>query len=126
MRLETTVRRRRLSLTSLIDVIFLLLLFFMLTSTFSRYGDVELAASGTGTNDSTPVTAFARLNSGGLSINGSPLEVGRLAQSLSALASENGVNALIIAVAESATSQQLIDVLVAVRAVDNVSIQLVK
>ena len=42
-------RRRsgRLSMTSLIDVIFLLLLFFMLTSTFSKFSEVELAAEGT-------------------------------------------------------------------------------
>ena len=32
-------RRRRLPLTPLIDVIFLLLLFFMLSSTFTRFSD---------------------------------------------------------------------------------------
>ena len=42
-------RRRRLSMTSLIDVIFLLLLFFMLTSTFTRFSEVELTAAGSGT-----------------------------------------------------------------------------
>ena len=41
-------RRRRLSMTSLIDVIFLLLLFFMLSSTFTRFAELELAAGGTG------------------------------------------------------------------------------
>lgn len=44
-------RRRRVSinLTSLIDVLFLLLIFFMLTSTFRRAGemDLELATSST-------------------------------------------------------------------------------
>jgi biopolymer transport protein ExbD len=45
MRLDMPRRsRRRLSMTSLIDVIFLLLLFFMLSSTFTRFASVELAA----------------------------------------------------------------------------------
>jgi biopolymer transport protein ExbD len=35
-------------MTSLIDVIFLLLLFFMLSSTFSRFGEVELTAAAGG------------------------------------------------------------------------------
>ncbi|MEX0280950.1 MAG: biopolymer transporter ExbD, partial [Arenibacterium sp.] len=35
-------RRRVVSLTALIDVVFLLLLFFMLTSTFSSFGEIEL------------------------------------------------------------------------------------
>ncbi len=33
-------------MTSLIDVIFLLRLFFMLSSTFSRFAEVELTAAG--------------------------------------------------------------------------------
>ena len=36
------MHRRRLGLTPLIDVIFLLLLFFMLSSTFSRFSDLSL------------------------------------------------------------------------------------
>lgn len=36
-------KRKPLSLTSLIDVIFLLLLFFMLTSTFTRFAKVEIS-----------------------------------------------------------------------------------
>lgn len=49
MRLSKTRRRRSVvSLTSLIDVIFLLLLFFMLSSTFSRYSQLDLGVAGTG------------------------------------------------------------------------------
>ena len=39
-------RRRRLSLTSLIDVLFLLLLFFMLSSTFTQFGEVNIVEQG--------------------------------------------------------------------------------
>ena len=35
-------------MTSLIDVIFLLLLFFMLSSTFSKFSEIELTAGGSG------------------------------------------------------------------------------
>ena len=37
-------RRRRISLTALIDVVFILLMFFMLTSTFSQWRAIELQA----------------------------------------------------------------------------------
>lgn len=45
MRIEVNALRRRkpLSMTSLIDVIFLLLLFFMLSSTFTRFARVEVS-----------------------------------------------------------------------------------
>ncbi|MBZ8135181.1 biopolymer transporter ExbD [Afifella sp. IM 167] len=44
-------RHRAMSMTPLIDVVFLLLLFFMLASTFARFGavDVSLASEGGGT-----------------------------------------------------------------------------
>jgi len=43
-------RHRAISMTPLIDVVFLLLLFFMLASTFARFGavDVSLASEGGG------------------------------------------------------------------------------
>ena len=60
--------RRRLSMTSLIDVIFLLLLFFMLTSTFSKFSEVELAsaagsaqAAPSDAADATPVPVIVSL-----------------------------------------------------------------
>ena len=54
MRVDTPrFARRRLGLTPLIDVIFLLLLFFMLSSTFSRFSQVpvEGGAAGGGTGN---------------------------------------------------------------------------
>ena len=40
---EPTPVRRRISLTPLVDVIFLLLMFFMLSSTFARFADLDVA-----------------------------------------------------------------------------------
>lgn len=45
-----TIRRsgRSISLTALIDVVFILLMFFMLTSTFDKFGFLELQTSSSG------------------------------------------------------------------------------
>ncbi|ANG61716.1 biopolymer transporter TolR [Marinobacterium aestuarii] len=50
MRLDLTLpaRRRAISLTPLIDVVFILLLFFMLSSTFTQWRQLDLAVPGTG------------------------------------------------------------------------------
>lgn len=49
MRLHLSpVSRPRIKLTPLIDVIFLLVLFFLLASTFSRYAAIDLAGPGGG------------------------------------------------------------------------------
>jgi len=40
--------RRATSLTALVDVVFLLLLFFMLASTFSRFSVIEVGLGGSG------------------------------------------------------------------------------
>jgi biopolymer transport protein ExbD len=45
MRVEPLPKKHRaISLTPLVDVIFLLLLFFMLSSTFTQFGQVEIGA----------------------------------------------------------------------------------
>ncbi|MEL6202385.1 MAG: biopolymer transporter ExbD [Pseudomonadota bacterium] len=126
MRLEPEFRRKRLTLTPLIDVIFLLLLFFMLSSTFSRFGDVELVASGTGGLGQDLVTAFAQLSQNGVSLNGVPIEMSGLSERLLELSAKQQVNAVVLSVSDTASSQQLVDVLVAIRAIEGVAVQLVR
>lgn len=48
MRLDVALpaRRRAISLTPLIDVVFILLLFFMLSSTFLQWRQIDLSTSG--------------------------------------------------------------------------------
>jgi biopolymer transport protein ExbD len=57
-------RRRTIALTSLIDVIFILLLFFLLSSTFSRFGELSLATATSDTGarnaDTAPVFLASR------------------------------------------------------------------
>ena len=50
-----------MALTPLIDVIFLLLLFFMLSSTFSRFGEIKLDLGGARDQNSVPLEALAKV-----------------------------------------------------------------
>jgi biopolymer transport protein ExbD len=105
-------RRRKLSLTSLIDVIFLLLLFFMLSSTFSKYGEVRFLAGAAGSV--APASApplFLRLDGSVLSLNGVPVALSELEAAIRAVKSGDPSWQVIVAVAGEATSQALVDVL---------------
>lgn len=108
-------RRRKLSMTSLIDVIFLLLLFFMLSSTFSKFSEVELSAAGSGTavpSDAPPL--FLQLDPDTLRLNGDALTLAELGASLLAQADEGTV--LLVSLGTEVDSQRLTDLLVALRA----------
>lgn len=113
MPLKARKRRKRLSMTSLIDVIFLLLLFFMLSSTFSRFAEVELNAGSGGSAAQTPPEnlLFLRLTQDGMTLNGAPIDKDAVQARLADV--QNG--ALLISVASDATSQTLTDVLVLTR-----------
>lgn len=71
MRISAISRRRRpLSLTSLIDVIFLLLLFFMLSSTFTRFGEVSVTGGPAAASSGGPPDVMIRLTESDWSVNG--------------------------------------------------------
>lgn len=108
-------RRRKLSMTSLIDVIFLLLLFFMLTSTFSKFSEVDLSAGGAGisttTSDTKPL--FLQLGKDEIRLNGEVVRLENLATSSLERAEEGTV--LLVALGADVTSQRLSDLLVSLR-----------
>lgn len=120
-----TKLRRALSMTSLIDVIFLLLLFFMLTSTFSRFSDVPLVAASRGgavqAGDVPPL--FLRVTETGMSLNDVP--VAELLPELEARAGEESRSLIVALASDSVTSQQLVDVLVAAQQVPSLYVQVV-
>ncbi|MCZ4287386.1 biopolymer transporter ExbD [Hoeflea alexandrii] len=114
-------------MTSLIDIIFLLLLFFMLSSTFSRFADVELGASGGGNPaQQASVPAFIKLTAERLLLNGSEMTSETVAGEIERLKSESGVNAVILSVDETASSQQLVDTLLVLRRATGISLQIVR
>lgn len=101
-------------MTSLIDVIFLLLLFFMLTSTFSKYAEIELAAAGTGTVVSSDVKPlFLELGVQSLRLNGDDLALDDLSRSSLAQAVEG--TPLFVSLGADVDAQRLADLLVALR-----------
>lgn len=123
MRLKRGFTGRALSMTSLIDVIFLLLLFFMLTSTFTRFAEVPLvqAAAGNASEDSEDIERlFLRLSDAGLSLNGQPLPP-EFVPTLTAHI--DGGEALgLLAITRDVTSQSLIETLTSLRSVSGLSI----
>jgi biopolymer transport protein ExbD len=106
-------RQRRLSLTSLIDVIFLLLLFFMLSSTFSRYGAVSLQAGlpGGALDAATVPPLFLRLDGDRLSLNAASLGIDDLPQTIAAQSAQGRPQPVILSVTGRSTAQGLVDVL---------------
>lgn len=108
-------RRRAVTLTPLIDVIFLLLLFFMLSSTFSRFGEIEIAGASGGAASAQTHPVFMQLREDGLTVNGRPMEPVQAVAELKRLAGQ-GATSVILSVRERATSQQLVDAVTAIRA----------
>lgn len=127
MRLEVSgYRRRQISVTSLIDVIFLLLLFFMLSSTFSRFADVELGAAG-GSNSTVQksVPAFMKLFGNRVLLNGIEFGKDQLAAEIERLKASIHINAIIMSVDDSANAQQLVDMLLILRKSPDLNVQIV-
>ena len=111
-----------MSMTSLIDVIFLLLLFFMLTSTFSKFAEVDLTAAGASAgaaSDRPPL--FLRLAPEALSLNGNTLAFDTLAEALVAEADTETPRQLLVAMAPDVTAQRLTDLLVVLRGISGIT-----
>ena len=99
-------------MTSLIDVIFLLLLFFMLSSTFSKFAEVPLPLGAAGTiTTGNEAPLFLRILPETITLNGQSIFMADL-KNASAL--QDGVH-LLVALAPEVTSQRLTDVLVTLR-----------
>ncbi|MBA5776169.1 biopolymer transporter ExbD [Stappia sp. F7233] len=110
MRLERLpAKRRPIGLTSLIDVIFLLLLFFMLASTFSRYQAAPLSGTGPGARAEPP--PLLRIHSAArFELDGLELSPEDLAWRLAALKAE-GRRTVAIVAEEEAKVQDIVSVM---------------
>ncbi|MEM8654318.1 MAG: biopolymer transporter ExbD [Pseudomonadota bacterium] len=111
--------RRRLSMTSLIDVIFLLLLFFMLTSTFSKFAEVELTAGGAGQGAEAAVVPplFLQVGESELALNGAAVAMDALGMSLRQDLPEGTVQPVLVSLRDGVTAQRLTDLLIVLRSV---------
>jgi biopolymer transport protein ExbD len=106
-------RRRTLSLTSLIDVIFLLLLFFMLTTTFTRNAELPLVAGGNGSGTAQTAPVFLRLAPEEVTVNGKTAPLDSVTDRIAAL--NQTTPQVLISLAPGVTAQRLADLLAHLR-----------
>jgi len=115
MRLARAARRRPIGITSLIDVIFLLLLFFMLASSFSRYQALPVSSGASGAGSADRPMLLRVHDDARWDLNGLPVTAASIAERLQEL-SQGAQKTVAIWSGETATTQNLVDALVAIRA----------
>ncbi|MBV1894825.1 MAG: biopolymer transporter ExbD [Rhodobacteraceae bacterium] len=109
-------------MTPLIDVIFLLLLFFMLSSTFSTFGEIELSQATAG--NAAPGTppeqrVFVQLGAARLVLNGAPVTMDELATRVE-------VGQVLVSLDADASAQRMVDLLVRLRGRDGLTVLLLE
>lgn len=111
LNLQTAKRRKALSLTPLIDVVFILLLFFMLTSSFIKWHNMELAVSKPSTStvqsSDQPPLLFSLDETGELSLRGQVYNENDNAV-LAQLIDENSDASVILLTTDQVNVQQII------------------
>lgn len=106
-------QRRQIPLTPLIDVIFLLLLFFMLSSTFLKFAEVDVAAASGASGSAADAGDIALLKlrfDGTLALDARTVAAAELSGALETLAGE-GIGRLILTADRGASVQDLVEVL---------------
>ena len=122
---EASKRRRRLQMTPLIDVIFLLLLFFMLTSTFSKFSEVPLTAAGAGAGvRSNAKPLFLQLGADDLALNGESLTLAAL--TASPLKEAEAGTTLLVSLRGGVDAQRLTDLLVVLRGLPSLRVMVLE
>jgi biopolymer transport protein ExbD len=113
----------RIGLTPLIDVVFLLLVFFMLASTFLRFNYLPLASGGQGASAvELSETVIVRVQAGGaLDVNGTAVAPTDLPATLNERAGE-GIERAVLRVVSGAQTRDLVSALAAARRseIDNI------
>lgn len=104
-------------MTSLIDVIFLLLLFFMLSSTFTRFGELNLTSASAGGGTTTgEAPLFLRVSADAIGLNGRDIALDALIQEL------DTDKPLLVSLTKDVTAQRLVDVLVVLRGMPDLDV----
>ena len=117
--------KKRLALTSLIDIIFLLLLFLMLTSTFSKFSEIELSVATTAAkNKVSEKILFLRVSAVRIDLNSGEVEMNSLAKSIKG-SIQNAKASLVISMDQDVTSQRLVDILGIVANIEGLSVNLI-
>jgi biopolymer transport protein ExbD len=107
-------RSRRPSLTPMIDVVFLLLVFFMLASQFGKDTGLRLSGAGTGQTYAGPPRLVDILPDG-IRLNGTPVTAGQLPEALTPLM-QSPADTIVLRGEGGADVQRLLDVAGGLRA----------
>lgn len=119
-------QRKKLSLTSLIDVIFLLLLFFMLSSTFSKYSELEINAARQGSGATTESqTYLVSIDDTQIRLNGQLESSDSLSAKLNQPNEEN-LKRVVITSSSKTSTQQLVDVLTELSKIEKLAITIAR
>jgi biopolymer transport protein ExbD len=115
-------RRLRLTMISLVDVIFLLLLIFMLTSTFTRHAEIDLAAAAVGRlARSERRLLFLQLAVDRIALNRKEMALKDLGGRLSELADRiEAATPLLVSLSGDVSAQRPTDLLAALRGVEGI------
>ena len=108
-------RPRRPNLTPMIDVVFLLLVFFMLASRFGTDMILPLDLAGSGAGGYSGPPRLVDIRPDGLALNGVPIAEAELASRLSTLAS-TPQDAIVLRARDGAELQRVIDAMELLRA----------
>ena len=117
--------KKRLALTSLIDIIFLLLLFLMLTSTFSKFSEIELSVAATAAESNvSEKILFLRISALRIDLNSDEVQINSLSKSIKSF-TKNAKASLVISMDQNVTSQRLVDILGIVANIEGLSVNLI-
>ena len=109
-------RRRAINLTPLIDVVFLLLVFFMLASTFLKFTTLPISSAGlpSAPSDIRKVLLMHVLNADQMRLNGESVARAELVPKLNAYL-DQGLTQLIVVPAATANVQDIVGALATAR-----------
>ena len=109
---ETRSTKPSINLTPLIDVVFLLLIFFMLVSTFLKFNTMPITAveSGPSSSDNRQVVLIQIVGAGRVKINGVMVQLDGLLAHIDSLVAK-GITKAIVRPMPDVTVQDLVSVL---------------
>lgn len=112
MRFEPTAPRRRLiSLTPLIDIVFILLVFFMLASSLVRWQSVGLDAPATAVGSGAEGAWLVRVGPEQIDLNAEVLDLAMLGARVAGRVARQPEQRLLVQAAPGVEVQRLVDVL---------------
>jgi len=109
-----STNKRIVSLTPLIDVVFILLIFFMLVSQFSQWSHIDVSTPAPSTNQQNQLngTLLVRISeTGNLDVAGTPTNLNGLVTLINRSLSENPEQVVLVKPAEKLPIQDLIKIL---------------